>query len=228
MDKLTLSESMEMYLVTIVRLRTDDQPVPLSQLAETLSISPVSVNEMCRKLHDQGFAIYQPYKGVSLTPEGERRALYTLRRHSLWEVFLVQKLGFNYEEAHEAACQLEHSTPNLVADRLEAFLEFPSVNPEGDPIPKAGGVLPIRDWLPMTALPPGKTCHMIRCDANPAGRIFLDEHGLRPGALLTVQVIAADSLFVQVGEIQISLARRLAESIIVEPDDTDAQKGALI
>ena len=87
----SLSESMEMYLVTIARLRVDSQPVPLSQLAEMLSISPVSVNEMCRKLQDQGFAVYQPYKGVSLTPEGEQRTFYILRRHRLWEVFLVQK-----------------------------------------------------------------------------------------------------------------------------------------
>ena len=136
---LALSESMETYLITIARLRVDDQPVPLSQLAEVLSISPVSVNEMCRKLQDQGFALYQPYKGVLLTPEGEKRAFYTLRRHRLWEVFLVQKLKFNFVEAHEAACQLEHSTPNLVADRLEVYLDYPATNPEGEPIPRANG-----------------------------------------------------------------------------------------
>jgi DtxR family Mn-dependent transcriptional regulator len=213
---LSLSESMETYLVAIVRLRAGDQPVPLSQLAEILSISPVSVNEMCRKLQDQGFAVYQPYKGVSLTPEGEQRALYILRRHRLWEVFLVEKLGFDYDEAHEAACQLEHSTPNLVADRLEVFLGNPSVNPEGEPIPKANGVLPNRSWFPLTALSIGGSCHVIRCDADPAGYAFLDEHGVRPGASLVVLAIADDSLLVQVGERQISLARALAESITIE------------
>ena len=217
-----LSESMEMYLVNIARLRENDQPVPLSQLAEMLSISPVSANEMCRKLQDQGFAVYQPYKGVLLTPAGEQRAYYTLRRHRLWEVFLVQKLGFDYAEAHEAACQLEHSTPNLVADRLDAFLEYPQVNPEGEPIPRSDGVLSIRSWRPLTALPPGKACHVIRCDANSAECSFLDEHGIRPGASLTLQAIATDSLLVQVGEAQISLARSLAESIKVEPEDIDS------
>jgi DtxR family Mn-dependent transcriptional regulator len=171
-------------------------------------------------LQDQGFAVYQPYKGVSLTPEGEQRAYYILRRHRLWEVFLVQKLGFDYAEAHEAACQLEHSTPNLVADRLDTFLEYPSVNPEGEPIPKADGVLPTRSRLPLTKLPVGQACHVIRCDATQAGCTFLDDHDIRPGAALSVLVTTADSLLVQVGESQISLAQTLAEFIVVEPEDT--------
>jgi DtxR family Mn-dependent transcriptional regulator len=215
-----LSESIEMYLVTIARLRVDSQPVPLSQLAEMLSISPVSVNEMCRKLQDLGFAVYQPYKGVSLTPEGEQRAYYILRRHRLWEVFLVENLGFDYDEAHRAACQLEHSTPFLVADRLDAFLEYPSVNPKGEPIPRVDGVLPASVLFPLMALSVGQQCHVIRCDADQAGCAFLDEHGVRPGASLTVLAMADDSLLVQVGEMQISLARTLAETITIEPEDT--------
>ncbi|MBU0510850.1 MAG: metal-dependent transcriptional regulator, partial [Chloroflexi bacterium] len=155
------------------------------------------------------------------SPEGEQRAFYILRRHRLWEVFLVQKLGFDYAEAHEAACQLEHSTPNQVADRLDAFLEYPSVNPEGEPIPRADGILPIRSWLPLTKLPVGQSCHVIRCDANQVGCIFLDEHGIRPGASLTVLAIAGDNLLTQVGEAQISLARTLAEAITVEPEDIE-------
>ena len=183
-----------MYLVTITRLRLDGQPVPLSQLAEILSISPVSVNEMCRKLQDQKLAVYQPYKGVSLTPEGEQRAYYILRCHRLWEVFLVEKL---------------------------AFLEYPSVNPEGEPIPRDDGVLPASSTFPLVVLSVGQPCHVIRCDANQAGCAFLDEHGIRPGASLTVQAMADDSLLVQVGEMQISLARTLAESITVEPEDVE-------
>lgn len=207
---------METYLVTIARLRADGQPVPLSQLAEALSISPVSVNEMCRKLQDQGLAVYRPYKGASLTPDGERRAHYILRRHRLWEVFLVEKLGFDYDQAHDAACQLEHSTPNQVADRLDAFLGYPAVNPQGEPIPRADGVLPTRSLLPLTALSAGQESHVIRCDAGDAGRVFLDERGVRPGASLMVLATADDSLLVQVGEAHVSLARTLAETVLVE------------
>ena len=211
-----LSESVQMYLVTIARLRMDGKPVPLSQLAGALSISPVSVNEMCRKLQDQGLVVYRPYKGASLTPEGERRAYYILRRHRLWEVFLVEKLVFEYAQAHDAACQLEHATPNSMADRLDAFLGYPSVNPEGEPIPRIDGSLPARSLLPLAALSAGQRAHVVRCDVDEATRAFLDERCVRPGATLAVVAMAEDSLLVQVGETHVSLARALAEAVQVE------------
>ena len=211
-----LSESVQMYLVTIARLRMDGKPVPLSQLAESLSISPVSVNEMCRKLQDQGLVVYRPYKGASLTPEGERRAYYILRRHRLWEVFLVEKLGLDHTQAHEVACQLEHSTPKLLASRLDAFLGHPSVSPEGEPIPRTDGSLPARSLLPLAALSAGQRAHVVRYDADEAARAFLDERGVRPGATLAVAATADDSLLVQVGETHVSLARALAEAVQVE------------
>ena len=214
-----LSESMQMYLVTIARLREDNQPVPLSRLAEALSVSPVSVNEMCRKLQDQGLAVYQPYKGASLTPAGERRAYHILRRHRLWEVFLVNQLGFGYTQAHEAACQLEHSTPNAVADRLDAFLGHPRVNPQGDLIPDVGGDLPSRPPISLAALSAGQRGHVTRCDVGATVRSYLDERGISPGAAFTVMATAPDSLLVQVGKRHVSLARMLAQMVQVETEE---------
>ncbi len=211
-----LSESTQMYLVTIARLRVDDQPVPLSQLADDLSISPVSANEMCRKLQDHGLMVYQPYKGASLTAEGERRAYYILRRHRLWEVFLVDKLGFDYDQSHDAACQLEHATSELLADQLDAFLGYPAVNPQGEPIPRTDGSLAERALLPLAKLSTGQRGHVVRCDVNEAARAFLAERGMRPGAPFAVMATAEDSLLVQVGGAHISLARSLGENVQVE------------
>ncbi|MCD4738579.1 MAG: FeoA domain-containing protein, partial [Anaerolineae bacterium] len=212
----SLSESMQMYLVTIARLREGEQPVPLSQLADDLSISPVSANEMCRKLQDHGLVVYRPYKGASLTAEGERRACYILRRHRLWEVFLVDKLGFDYDQAHEAACQLEHATFELLADQLDVFLEHPVVNPRGEPIPRTDGSLAERALLPLAKLSAGQRGHVVRCDVNEAARAFLAERGLRPGARFTVMATAEESLLVRVGGGHISLARSLGENVKVE------------
>ncbi len=214
-----LSESTQMYLVTIARLRVDDQPVPLSQLADDLSISPVSANEMCRKLQDHGLMVYRPYKGASLTAEGERRAYYILRRHRLWEVFLVDKLGLDYDQSHDAACQLEHATSELLADQLDAFLEYPAVNPRGEPIPRTDGSLAERALLPLAKLSTGQRGHVVRCDVNEAARAFLAERGMRPGAPFAVMATAEDSLLVQVEGAHISLARSLAEAIRVELDE---------
>ena len=214
-----LSESMQMYLVTIVRLREDGQPVPLSRLAEMLSISPVSVNEMCRKLQDQGLVLYRPYKGALLTPEGAQRACYILRRHRLWEVLLVEKLGFEYGKAHEIACQLEHATPNPLADRLDTFLGYPAVNPQGEPIPSADGVFPTRLLVTLAALSAGQQGYVVRCDVDDAVRAFLDEQGIRPGASVAVIATAEDGVLVQVGEAHVSLAQSLAEAIQVEESE---------
>jgi DtxR family Mn-dependent transcriptional regulator len=217
---------MQMYLVTIARLRVDGRPVPLAQLADALSISAVSVNEMCRKLQDHGLVIYRPYKGALLTTEGELRANHILRRHRLWEVFLVEKLGFaySYSQAHDFACQLEHATPNLLADRLDVFLGYPAVNPNGDPVPRADGMLPARPLHPLTALSAGQTGHVVRFDVDDASRGFLEEHGVRPGQPLTMLAVSGDSVLLRVGGAAVSLARGLADSIRVEKKDERADR----
>jgi len=215
-----LSASVQMYLVAIARLREDSEPVPLSHLARELSISSVSVNEMCRKLQDQGLVIYQPYKGASLTPDGELRANYILRRHRLWEVLLVERLGLEYEQAHDIACQLEHATPDLLADRLDEFLGHPKVNPLGQAIPHAGGVMPRQHLLCLDDLPVGSTGHVARCDASGVDRAFLTRHGLRPGATVVVLATSETDVLVDVEQTHVSLARSLAERIGVEADST--------
>jgi DtxR family Mn-dependent transcriptional regulator len=224
MDETTLtplSESMQMYLVTIARLRADGQPVPLSELADALSISPVSVNEMCRKLQDHGLVNYRPYKGATLTRDGERRAFHILRRHRLWEVFLVNRLGFDYDQAHEIACQLEHATPDLLADRLDVFLEYPSVNPQGEPIPRGDRAHTTRPLMPLVALSAGQRAHVVRCDVSDAARTFLDEQGIRPGVSLTVVAVAEDSILVLVEGTYLSLARGLSEAVHLEVEGTE-------
>jgi DtxR family Mn-dependent transcriptional regulator len=215
-DASPMSESMEMYLVTVARLREGNNPVPLSQVADALSVSPVSVNEMCRKLQDQGLLVYQPYKGALLTTEGERRAHYILRRHRLWEVFLVEQLGFGYRDAHEAACQLEHSTPDAVADRLEVFLGNPVVNPEGLAIPRANGRLPQWELTSLSRMTPGEHGHVVRVDVRNAGRAFLLGHGISPGALFAVLAIGDQGMLLQIAGSSVSLSMELAEAVTVE------------
>ncbi|MCE1253997.1 MAG: FeoA domain-containing protein [Anaerolineae bacterium] len=211
-----LSESMQMYIVTIARLWANRQPVPLSKLADVFSISPVSVNEMCRKLQDGGLVTYQPYKGASLTPEGEEKANYIIRRHRLWEVFLTEKLGFEFEEAHEIACQLEHTTPNLLADRLAAFLEFPSYTPAGEPIPRSDNRLPAEPVLCLDQLNIGQSAHVFHCEMDENTRIFLEQAGIRPGVTVCILATATEGLLLQFEDNStLSLSRFLAKRINV-------------
>ena len=216
-----MSESMQMYLVTIARERVDGQPLPLSRLAEALKISPVSVNEMCRKLQEHGLVTYRPYVGVSLTAEGEERANYVLRRHRLWEVFLVSSLGFSYQEAHEAACELEHSTPDKVADRLDIYLDYPSTNPEGAIIPRGELGQPARSLIPLTKMTAGQSGHIVNCQADDGTRRYLNEQGMRAGAQITIMAVTDESLLIQAGDKRIALTRDMGAAIHVEPTTQD-------
>jgi DtxR family transcriptional regulator, Mn-dependent transcriptional regulator len=214
-----LSGSMQMYLVSIARLRQGDDPVPLSLLADTLDVSPVSVNEMCRKLQDLDLVVYRPYKGATLTKDGERRALAILRRHRLWEVFLVRELGFAYDEAHDVACNLEHATPVHLADRLDGYLGHPHVNPQGEPIPGKDGDIQPRPAVPLTALAAGEAGHVLRIEAQGAERPFLEDHGIRPGAPLKVLATTQESVLVQVAEAPMALGRNLAQLISIDTEE---------
>ncbi len=225
----SLSDSMEMYLVSIARLRRGKQPVPLSQLAEALSVTPVSVNEMCRKLQDQDLLIYRPYKGAVLTDTGEAQANHVLRRHRLWEVFLVEKLGFEYQAAHQAACNLEHASPDPVMDRLDRYLGYPKVNPVGEPIPKADGCLPEYAEVPLTSLSPGEGGVLVCCADSCPIQEFLEDNGVRLGSHLVVTAAGKASLLVHGDGDGISLSRDLAETLIVRvegglPDGESSQK----
>jgi len=210
-----LSESIQMYLVTIARLAVDDKPVPLSQLGAELSVSAVSANEMCRKLQDRGLVIYRPYKGVTLTPEGLTRANYVLCRHRLWEVFLVDVLGFDYEQAHDAACRLEHTTPDLVANRLDRYLGFPQTNPLGEPIPRMRESITGQTPLTLSMVGLGQTVYVARIDAPKQTKRFLEQQGLSTGKAISIIAISDSAVLLETNNRQLSLLRDVAEKVAV-------------
>lgn len=142
------SPSEEMYLITVAVAEEEGRPLPLplADLAQALAISPVSANQMVRRLEERGLVKYHPYHGVALTIPGRQEARRVLRGRRLWGTFLVEHLGFTPEEADALACGLEHVTPPEAADRLARFLGDPALGPLGDPIPPS----------PHGASPPGR------------------------------------------------------------------------
>jgi DtxR family Mn-dependent transcriptional regulator len=213
------SENIQMYLVHVFRLSNDVQPVPLAQLAAALAVSPISVNQMCRKLQDEGLVEYTPYKGVTLTPTGRQLAARVLRGHRLWEVFLVEHLHLRWEAAHQAACLLEHDTPASVVERLAEFLHHPRVNPQGEPIPDAAGTLSTQPARTLLELKVGQTGHCLRCTADEASSAFLVGQGLRPGAPINVLAAGPQSLLVEVSGRRLTLNHALAGTVQVEPEE---------
>lgn len=135
-----LSFTEENYLKAIFHLsEVSDDAVSTNGLADSLKTKPATVSDMIKKLARKQFVDYRKYQGVNLTPSGRMAALKVIRKHRLWEVFLVEKLNFNWDEVHEIAEQLEHVNSPILVQRLDDFLGNPKVDPHGDPIPDING-----------------------------------------------------------------------------------------
>ena len=136
---MTLSE--ENYLKAIFHLYSEhEEEVNTNAIAECMNTKASSVTDMLKRLSDKGLINYVKYQGVTLTPQGRQKAIAIIRKHRLWEVFLVEKLSFTWDEVHEIAEELEHIESDKLIDRLDAYLDYPSTDPHGDPIPNKEGV----------------------------------------------------------------------------------------
>ncbi|MEM9143962.1 MAG: metal-dependent transcriptional regulator [Bacteroidota bacterium] len=183
---MTLSE--EDYIKTIYHLgKGEGASVSTNGIAEQMDTKPSSVTDMIKKLSEKGLVHYVKYKGVSLTEYGTKTALTLVRKHRLWEVFLVDKLDFSWDEVHEVAEQLEHIKSEQLIDRLDRHLGYPKVDPHGDPIPSKEGVLKKSVKKLLKEVPVGTegVCVGVRDSTAPFLR-FLDKNNIALGDTITV------------------------------------------
>ena len=137
-----MTRAEENYIKTIFHLGGHSAvPIATNAIAEQMETKPSSVTDMAKKLAEKGLVHYKRYQGVSLTDSGIKTALSIIRKHRLWEVFLVKKLDFTWDEVHEVAEQLEHIKSEKLIDKIDELLDFPKYDPHGDPIPSAAGTL---------------------------------------------------------------------------------------
>jgi len=137
MSREPLTEAIQHYLREIFKLGQDGEPVSVSALARAQSVSNASASAMVKKLAALGLAEHEPYRGVSLTPAGERVALEVIRHHRLLELYLAETLGVDIEDVHEEADRLEHALSEELEARIDRALGYPTHDPHGDPIPNA-------------------------------------------------------------------------------------------
>ena len=184
----TITHARREYLAEIYRLQTtSEEPVTTTALAERLEVSPPAVVRMMRRLAREGYLRRQPYKGVSLTPEGEREALKSIRRHRLLEAFLVTVMKFGWDEVHEHAHGLEGVINDPFEDRMDELAGYPKRCPHGDPIPTKDGKMPELPDASLSEFEVG-TRGVIRRIRNhtPEKLRYLAEHNLMPGASITL------------------------------------------
>lgn len=216
------SKALEDYLKIIYKLEGQapkDKGVQTSMMAERLSISQASVSNMLKKLAEKGYIKYAPYYGVSLTDSGRKIALNMVRKHRILELYLVERLGYSWDEVDEEAEVLEHSISDTLADRMWEDLGKPSHDPHGSPIPNAEGVVTENNWQPLTEVELKSPVVVKRIkNRSPEELRYLASIGLTTGVRLTVMNVAPlnGPLLVEVenGELQ-ALDYRLALAIMV-------------
>ena len=213
-----LSESQEDYLKQIFLLGGDSKKVSTQALARRLQVKPASVTEMIGRLSQLDLVEHAPYHGVQLTDAGRRVALEMLRHHRLLETFLVEALGYNWDQVHEEAERLEHVISERFEERIAEAMGHPTHDPHGDPIPTPDLDLPSGESLvPLRDLPVGTRGKLVRVGAQDSDNLsLLRRLGLEPGS--TVEVVADDTrgIRVRVGTDRFLLPAYLAETLWME------------
>ncbi|AWW28697.1 metal-dependent transcriptional regulator [Echinicola strongylocentroti] len=185
---LSLTYAEENYLKAIYHLSEGGQHnVSTNDLSKEMKTKPASVSDMLRRLSEKAVINYRKYYGVTITEEGKKSALQIIRKHRLWEVFLVEKLMFSWDEVHEVAEELEHVKSNLLIQRLDDFLGNPKYDPHGDPIPDEYGDVKARPRMPLNGLHINDGGQIVAVkDSSAAFLRYLDKVGAYIGARIKI------------------------------------------
>src|SRR5680860_67918 len=215
---MTLSE--ENYLKAIYHLgKGTDAMISTNAIAEQMRTKPSSVTDMIKKLSDKDLVRYRRYKGVSLTDSGKNSALSIIRKHRLWEVFLVEKLDFAWNEVHEIAEQLEHIKSEQLIDKLDQHLGFPKVDPHGDPIPSKDGKFKklVKKLLSEVVVGTTGVCIGVK-DSSVAFLNFLDKNHIALGD--KIEVLDKEefdgSLHINIKNRRIHISNQIAGNLYIE------------
>lgn len=212
------TETEENYLKCILRHSPDGELVGTNTIAHDLNTSPASVSDMIRRLSEKKLVNYTKWKGVVLSEEGKKIALQIVRKHRLWEVFLVNKLNFSWDNVHDVAEQLEHiESPELIK-RIDAFLGYPKFDPHGDPIPTEEGTIVTRDTQILAKIDVGDQVVIASVKRSDQDFLqYLDRLGLTINQTVKVKEKLSfdDSLLLEIGKNTIVVNGLVANNLMV-------------
>ena len=215
---MTFSE--ENYLKTIYHLSSlSDGSVSTNAIAEKIETKASSVTDMLKKLADKDLITYRKYQGVSLTESGMNAAKMIVRKHRLWEVFLVDKLAFSWDEVHDIAEELEHIKSEKLVNRLDEFLGFPTEDPHGDPIPNAKGQIKkiVKQLLSEMIVGQMGICVGVK-DSSSEYLKYLDKNEIALGSLIKVNSKEAfdSSLTISVNGKELPVSNKIAANLFIK------------
>ena len=217
---LRLTQSEENYLKAIFTLSQDGKKsISTNDLAEKMTTKASSVTDMLKKLSDKDLVTYQKYQGVTLTDKGLHSAKMIVRKHRLWEVFLVDKLGFSWDEVHEIAEELEHIKSEQLINKLDAFLGFPVADPHGDPIPDAKGVIKKIEKQLLSEVEINASFHCVGVkDSSTDFLKYLDKQKIALGSVVKVidKEDFDDTLTVEIDGKRLTISNKIANNLYVQ------------
>ncbi|WP_345951435.1 metal-dependent transcriptional regulator [Mucilaginibacter sp. PAMB04274] len=208
----------ENYIKSIYHLLVRTQSATTNDIAAVLGTKAASVTDMLKKLADKKLINYTRYQGVSLTESGEQVALAVVRKHRLWEYFLVEKLNFKWDEVHEMAEELEHITSTKLIDRLDEFMGCPQFDPHGDPIPDVDGRIIQQQMQPMLVLCKDQSGTIAGvANHSPAFLQYLEKTQLTLGQTITVKEVTDYDLSVQLhtNNKEFNISHEVAKNLLI-------------
>lgn len=214
------SQSEENYLKAVYHLQQESKEgVSTNAIAGAMRTKASSVTDMMKKLADKSLVDYVKYKGVSLTENGVKAALGIIRKHRLWEVFLLEKLNFQWDQVHEIAEQLEHINSEELIDRLDVFLGHPQRDPHGDPIPDKKGNIKRLEKKLLSELNKGERGVLVGVKDTDANFLqYLDKRSIGIGTKINVlgREFFDGSMVIQVQSEQFFISKKIAENLYIE------------
>ena len=215
-----LTQTEENYLKSIYSIEvSNSKNVSTTLLSKKMRTKASSVTDMIKKLADKDLVDYEKYKGVSLTKSGKTIAVKIVRKHRLWEVFLVNKLDYNWDEVHEIAEQLEHIKSYSLIDKLDKYLEFPTHDPHGDPIPDKDGNIEHHKNVMLSSIQIGDSCVVIGVkDSSTSFLKFLDNSNIRLGSTIKINSIEDfdHSMNIESSNNSFSISHQISKNLFVK------------
>lgn len=217
---MVLSIVEENYLKAIYKIKEfSNEAVSTNALADHMDIKPATATDMLKRLSEKELINYIKYQGVTLTDKGNQKALGIIRKHRLWEMFLVEKLRFNWDEVHDVAEQLEHIQSEKLIDELDHLLGYPTVDPHGDPIPSAQGDIVNENRLSLSEFKKGAIVKVMGVkDHSTPFLNHLSSLGIDLGAMIEIKEINEydNSLGISINQNKSSfISHRVAENLLV-------------
>jgi DtxR family Mn-dependent transcriptional regulator len=213
-----LSQTEENYLKAVYSLSVHSKKsASTNAIAKKLNTKASSVTDMIKKLSEKEFVNYEKYKGTTLTKTGLDISVEIIRKHRLWEVFLVNHLNYNWDEVHDLAEQLEHINSDSLIDRLDRFLKYPKFDPHGDPIPDKYGNIEQQKKVMLASISKGEKCTVIGVKDSSPFLKYLDALNIKLGSVLTINdIIEFDkSMLIENEGISTVISNQIAQNLFV-------------